>query len=109
MDRRATGPPLQKTSITRFRTTRNLYAPGGYPFPRLRTQKREEWFWLASEARRNLNLGQRLTEGSALRPTDDEFTDDWALVELDREKFDWNAFRATLLTSVRFDYLSKVA
>ena len=59
------GPPLQRRSITRFQTTRALYAPAGCPFPQLRTQEREEWFWLALEARRNLNLGQHLTEVSS--------------------------------------------
>ena len=61
------GPHLQRRSITRFQTTRTLYAPAGCSFPQLRTQEREGWFWLALEAPRNLNLGQHLTEVSSLK------------------------------------------
>ena len=59
------GPHLQRRSITRFQTTRTLYAPAGCSFPQLQTQEREEWFWLALEAPCNLNLGQHLTEVSS--------------------------------------------
>jgi hypothetical protein len=37
---------------------------------------------------------------------DKGFTEDWALVELDREKFDWNAFRGNVIHLGTFRFIS---
>ena len=39
----------------------------------------------------------------------EEFTEDWALIELDRDKIDWNSFKGNVIDLGTFRHISRVS